>query len=238
MPAHLPPLPCPPPRSGGDDWLLIDPLLRILGAAPLAALGLARPGSPVTLRQGRLHAGNEQAALERAVQLLQAPRGPARLGLMLPRNDQAPLTLALHRGAPLPQTLWLRLVWPEQLRIDAELLGSMFRLTTAEQRVALALADGYSTRETAEQLGVQENTVRGHIKQLLAKTHTQRQAELTALLWRSAAVMHGPASTHPPSPGGVGAPGRNSTQMGKDSAGAGFDTAPRSPYPTQISGMS
>ncbi|RZJ09937.1 MAG: LuxR family transcriptional regulator [Rubrivivax sp.] len=85
-------------------------------------------------------------------------------------------------------------------QLDGELLATMFGLTSAEQRVALLLAQGLTADDMAARLGVQDNTVRSHVKQLLAKTQTHRQVQLVALLWRSAAVSHAGHEASTPAP--------------------------------------
>lgn len=122
---------------------------------------------------------------------LLAGKGDHAHGLVLYRPAHAPLTLKLELASgPEPGSVWLHLVDVGAPRLDAQVLATMFGLTNAEVRVALLLAQGLSSEDMASRLGVQSNTVRGHIKQLLAKTQTRRQAQLVAWLWRCAAVMH------------------------------------------------
>lgn len=66
-------------------------------------------------------------------------------------------------------------------------LRDIFGLTRAEIRVAVALFDGASPKETAEQLGVSFHTVRGHLVRIYEKTETSRQAELVRLIARLSA---------------------------------------------------
>ncbi|MCA9604826.1 MAG: helix-turn-helix transcriptional regulator [Myxococcales bacterium] len=66
------------------------------------------------------------------------------------------------------------------------LFARAFGLTPAESRIASALAKGLSLSEIAIRFGVQEGTVRNHIKRVFAKTGTTRQGELVALLTRIA----------------------------------------------------
>lgn len=65
---------------------------------------------------------------------------------------------------------------------SAELLRSTFALTPQEATVAKLLLDGSSPREIATICGLQYETARGYVKRVLAKTGTQRQAQLIALL--------------------------------------------------------
>jgi len=55
-------------------------------------------------------------------------------------------------------------------------------LTTREQQVAHLVASGYSTDNIAALLGVEESTVRSHIKSIFKKTKTRSRIELTRLI--------------------------------------------------------
>lgn len=61
-------------------------------------------------------------------------------------------------------------------------LREYFDLTPAESRVALLLCAGHVAKEVARELRVSIPTVRSHVRALLEKTGTSRQAELVALL--------------------------------------------------------
>ena len=58
----------------------------------------------------------------------------------------------------------------------------MHTLTPAEARLALAVADGLSPTDAAEQLGITVQTARTHLKRVFHKTATTRQAELVKLV--------------------------------------------------------
>lgn len=61
-------------------------------------------------------------------------------------------------------------------------LQERFRLTPAETRLAVGLAQGRSLREIATAHGVSTNTVRSQLQSLLQKTGAKRQAELVRML--------------------------------------------------------
>ena len=69
----------------------------------------------------------------------------------------------------------------------ARLLG----LTAAEARLAGALAQGISLAEYAARAGITENTARWTLKQALAKTGTEKQGALIALVLKTAMVRSG-----------------------------------------------
>jgi DNA-binding CsgD family transcriptional regulator len=66
--------------------------------------------------------------------------------------------------------------------LHEEKLRKCYDLTHVEARIAPELAHGETITEIARRLGVKANTVRWHVKQILAKTGTRRQAELVRLL--------------------------------------------------------
>jgi DNA-binding CsgD family transcriptional regulator len=68
--------------------------------------------------------------------------------------------------------------------INFELLQGLFDLTAAEARVAGAVADGLGPREIADRAGVSYETVRSQVRSVFAKTGTNRQNALAALLAR------------------------------------------------------
>lgn len=63
-----------------------------------------------------------------------------------------------------------------------DLLNGLFDLTPAEARVCRAIVEGKTIKVLAKTLGISYETVRGHLKLVLTKTGTARQAELVGLL--------------------------------------------------------
>jgi DNA-binding CsgD family transcriptional regulator len=70
--------------------------------------------------------------------------------------------------------------------LDTAILQKTFELTAAEANVAICIARGLTLTRVSDLLGVSLHTVRGHLAATFSKTHTRRQAELTALLARLA----------------------------------------------------
>ncbi|HWO14387.1 MAG TPA: helix-turn-helix transcriptional regulator [Polyangiaceae bacterium] len=86
------------------------------------------------------------------------------------------------------------------------LLRELFALTPAEARLAVQLARGKVPKEVAAELGLSWNTVRAQLRQVFAKTGTDRQASLVRLLASLAlaspeADAGGPAGAEPPASG-------------------------------------
>jgi DNA-binding CsgD family transcriptional regulator len=75
----------------------------------------------------------------------------------------------------------------ERLGPEASLRGRLqrlFGLTGAETDICLSLASGLKIHEIARQRGTSVQTIRTQLAASLAKTHTRRQSELSALVTR------------------------------------------------------
>lgn len=76
-----------------------------------------------------------------------------------------------------------------ELLLPPDRLSQLFRLTRREAQIAALLAHGADLSEIAERLGVSRGTVHTHLKRILEKTDTHRQAELVSLLLRGLAGL-------------------------------------------------
>ncbi|MBB6122312.1 helix-turn-helix transcriptional regulator [Sphingobium subterraneum] len=65
---------------------------------------------------------------------------------------------------------------------SSDLLRLLFDLTPAEARLARLIARGQTVSEVATRAGIQENTVRAHLKAIYAKTGFSRQTDLALAL--------------------------------------------------------
>ncbi len=121
-----------------------------------------------------------------------AGKGVSRGGaIMIPRGEGLPLWVIVK---PLERRLRhvvgqhdeIALVFvtvPERVgSLSEAALETYYGLTPAEQRVVLLILQGYRLEETAEKLQLSRNTVQWHMKQIYAKTGTDRQADLVRLL--------------------------------------------------------
>jgi DNA-binding CsgD family transcriptional regulator len=70
------------------------------------------------------------------------------------------------------------------LQPSAKTLRRMFKLTSAESKLALGVARGSSPDELAQEIGVRKTTVRSQLASVFSKTQTHRQGQLVALLAR------------------------------------------------------
>ena len=79
---------------------------------------------------------------------------------------------------------------------DSTLLQVAFGFTPTEARVAQAIAGGKRPSQIAANLAISVNTVRSHLKQVFAKTDTNSQSELAALLSRLAGLRMASRDAH------------------------------------------
>lgn len=154
------------------------------------------------VQTGRLCAGESAmqsrllASLGGAVMLGAGEMASLPAPLRFDRADAPPCTVAF---APL-RARWSALAWAEPLalvllrdpayppyRIDQ--LRTLFGLTRMEALTAAELLRGRTLEEIGHALSIGLGTVRTHLKQILLKTETNRQAEAVAVLARSVAAM-------------------------------------------------
>jgi DNA-binding CsgD family transcriptional regulator len=74
------------------------------------------------------------------------------------------------------------------IRIDRLLIAEQHGLTATEAELAAQLAEGRTLTELANARGTSEQTARTHLKRILDKTETRRQADLVRLLLTGPAV--------------------------------------------------
>jgi DNA-binding CsgD family transcriptional regulator len=72
----------------------------------------------------------------------------------------------------------------------SSVFAQLYGLTRAEARLAESLADGKGLKETSEQLGVAQSTLRSQLKSVFAKTNTNRQGQLIRLILLTPATRH------------------------------------------------
>jgi DNA-binding CsgD family transcriptional regulator/PAS domain-containing protein len=174
---------------------------RILYANRLAEAVL-RNGDAIRVIGGRL-ATIDRSATERLTMLVRDAATPlldakgASCGaLSIARADRLPLTLLVAPfrperggfGAPEPAAIILirDQEWPTPA---ASALQGLFGLTPTESVIASAIADGRSIEAIAAAQRITTHTARAHLKKIFAKTGTNRQSQLVAVLLRSAAVL-------------------------------------------------
>lgn len=76
----------------------------------------------------------------------------------------------------------------QQIETIDSVLTSIYGLTEAEARIVGLLTNGLTIGDICLKLGIQQNTVRTHLKHIFSKTETSRQSELIKL------ILNGPAN--------------------------------------------
>jgi DNA-binding CsgD family transcriptional regulator/PAS domain-containing protein len=155
-----------------------------------SARAIGAPGGRIRIQDGGLH--------ERLMRLIQScvstaagRSGPLGSALKIPRTDRLPLTLTV---SPLRPSTFIRTATPlalvmlrdpEYPMANVRLLQELFGLTPTESAIAAGLGTGLSLEEIAQRHGIGLGTVRSHLKRIMLKTGTNRQAEAVALIARS-----------------------------------------------------
>lgn len=155
-----------------------------------AADRLLRTTPEVQVKDGKLHMGTVplQQALAAAIQCVTAPPPNGRVcqSLSLQRSGEHVFQLTLLL-TPLPSSSHAEIMvlltdHHRNSGARTTTLRELYHLSPAEARVADLLAQGLTVREIADQLRLNLETVRFHVKRLLAKTGSRRQAELMKLM--------------------------------------------------------
>lgn len=183
--------------------LMVDGACRIIHASAMAER-LLRENAALVVVRGRL-ALRSPALHDRLLMLVRGAMDTAQgriaqpgAALLLPRPHRMPLALEV---APLRPTVSafgeqrpsvLVFVRDPEVPIAVARLRDLFGLTRTEGAVAAALGRGSSPEEIAAGMGIGLATVRSHLKRILAKTGTHRQAQAVALLARSVATVSAP----------------------------------------------
>jgi len=175
---------------GGSAVLLMNGCGEVIRATP-AAERLLHGG--VRIVRKRLVAADidSTVALDRALHKLLWTRSEAALSPPVALWREAatpllayPLKLANLASNPFAEGRALVvLVDPNRRsRPPEDTLRGVFKLTTAEARLAARLAAGAELNDISHELGIAKETGRHHLKSIFIKTHVRRQAELVALL--------------------------------------------------------
>jgi len=193
--------------------VVVDAARRIIGMNPAAqqmlgqskilrdaagCLGARSAGSDadllVALRSLRLAAQPDEPGLpERVFVRLASPASVQQIGVCL-----VALRPATTMGAFGPEAMALVMFHdPEKsTQPDAFMIATMYGLTPAETRIALALCAGDSIAEISDVQGVSVHTVRSQVKAVLEKTGCSRQAELVGKLSTMPQLFGAGSATH------------------------------------------
>ena len=129
---------------------------------------------------------HEAQSLRRAMAEVVGGREEAAVVRVSRPSGRAPFLVtvaAVRQGEAAASGIILFIHDPAEPRVpDGAWLGRLYDLTPMEGHVASQLAAGRSLKEIAQERGISVQTVRGHLKQVFAKTGTHRQGELVARL--------------------------------------------------------
>lgn len=77
----------------------------------------------------------------------------------------------------------------EEPKTSIELISELLKLTTAEAKLAVMLANGHSVETASDDLGVSRHTSRAHLRSIFGKTGITRQPLLVRLVLKSLASL-------------------------------------------------
>jgi DNA-binding CsgD family transcriptional regulator/PAS domain-containing protein len=189
--------------------IVVDRQSRIL-YANRAALAVLKRGDALRApfnKLGALTAARTtelEALIHGAARTAQGKEWNAGGALRLTRPGRLPVTVFVApfcpaRGgfASIAPAAILLVRDPELTTASSQVLRGLFGLTATEAAVAALLAEGRSIDEIAAAQSVSLNTARTHLKSILVKTGTNRQAELVSLLLQSVATVGRPEAVEP-----------------------------------------
>lgn len=168
-------------------WL-VDAQGQLFFCNHAAEQHLREPAFPLYLRQNQLLARQSASVLRAMIQVAGGKQGPARAGwLRLSDNGCrelliTPVNAETRFNLPFQKPLVMVALLENRPRM--QLLVDLFRLTSAEIRLAELIAQGLPPEECAARLGISINTVRTQLRSLFRKTETERQVELVGLFAR------------------------------------------------------
>jgi DNA-binding CsgD family transcriptional regulator/PAS domain-containing protein len=182
--------------AAGNALLLLSEKGEIR-LANAAAQALLERNQLLSSDKGHVRIGNAElhGRLLDAIGRVGAPRSNGANESLVLADDRTTLWATVSRlrqpgDSPLATqapAVALSLVDPaHRPRLVPEPLQQLYGLTPAEAHVALLLADGLTADDVALRTGVVLDTVRTHIKRILAKTQLNRQPELVSLVLRVA----------------------------------------------------
>lgn len=167
-------------------------------AAPMTDAAAPCPGSPLTLKAGRLTAATdaETRRVDHVVGLavgdrrqpgsivMADPAGRRHQLLVMPLHGVALETFSSHRAVAALVRIGDHRRCPTIAAPAGVFLSTGFDLTGRETAVALMGAEGLAPSVIATRLGIGEGTVRNHMKGAFRKTGLHTQTELAALVAR------------------------------------------------------
>ncbi|WP_162895067.1 helix-turn-helix transcriptional regulator [Rhizobium terrae] len=166
----------------GDDGQAIAMNREMEALSPRIRTGagdrlvLEAPGANALLDEAILRYTAEAVPVVQSVPLMSRDAAPALILHLLPVRRAA--RDIFSRSMAILAVTAVGRVGPPDMRV----LCGLFDLTPAEARVARGIAMAQTPETTAAALGISLETARSHLKRIMQKTGTSRQAELVLLL--------------------------------------------------------
>jgi DNA-binding CsgD family transcriptional regulator len=161
------------------------------------AVALIEASEVLSCVRGRLVPLDRDAATQLARALARltdaAPVGEGDIALALPRRGGRGLVATLMRlpgglsgeAGPVSAVTMIVQDPARAPRLPTEAFASLYCLTQAEIKVAMALIPSGTPQAAAAKLGISCNTVKTHLQRIFEKTATSRQTDLVALMLRA-----------------------------------------------------
>ena len=189
------------PLMGGDLLYLGKPLLEALDRTSCGGVILDESGQVLRINavgERILQAEADEPTLDpdraRGALKLLLRAGPTRFRaegdtwFVVPRHGKRQLVLHAVQLTPEPSsgphTVVILVDLNDTPQLSQTSIQKIFGLTPAEAKLATEIARGRSLGEFASATGISMATARSQLSAVMAKTQTQRQAELVALLAR------------------------------------------------------
>jgi DNA-binding NarL/FixJ family response regulator len=152
------------------------------GVALIAALRNASDTRVMAATRHAASPGVELALAAGACGVLPTERDPAQLVTAFRRALAGELVLPVAELPSLVDRLW-------QARARRSEHGLLASLTRREREILAALADGATTSELAEELGISPATVQTHVKNVLCKLGVHSKVEAVGAAWRAGLTL-------------------------------------------------
>lgn len=98
------------------------------------------------------------------------------------------LKAVANDDASIPKEIALRILSEFKMSAQGSSTPNASELTRREQETLALVANGYSNREIAQQLGISEYTVKNHLKNILQKLHLSNRVQLARYAYEQGLV--------------------------------------------------
>lgn len=161
---------------------------------------LLEEGDAMHVRNGRLHGATRRADAELREAVDAARNGDKAIGLTLMIDHTEPVRVVIRRLRPISadligtprESVALYVSDPRKpIETSEEILQRLFGLTAREASVLGLLVEGADVQGVAARLGLGQQTVRTHLKNIMNATGMRRQTDLVRMVLASPAWIAG-----------------------------------------------